>query len=555
MKIRPLAILIFILGAVVASAAPFATPAQAVSPGEEIIYTMPPGWAAQPVQGGGPEMKAHYAFYYQGTPCGEMYLYGSPLTGTGTVDQVFQDGLAKIRPALPYYQSRGTQKSSVGGMPTVVHEFSFVPAGSGVAFMVRTYTMIAGGSVYTFWFQTVPNYFQGVQAAFAQVMATVKAAPKPAPAPFADNPADKAANAPGGGLTGEDLGLNFDFPAGWRLVDDPAGAKYRQFDAAGSQVASMFILKPDETAGLNALFGAPTESALDESLNNHVDREFKAYEKYAPIATAKRKIAGYAGIVHDFGFEINGHPMVYRWCAFAVPRKSDKPSVVVAPEVRPFSFLTTMPERAGEIRGQWDAIINSMRPKGGAVQEAAPAVLPLKAPDAAPAPENAPKRNPAWATPPVKTDGGLPALVEDPPEPGLYANPLGRYKIKLPEGAVHQKTEDNASWFGMPAAKTRFIIHNCPNDEISAGLAARFAAGKKISGTPTVLSVGGREATVSLYTARGEDGENQAWVVAVYKGAGLLIVVNLPAKDYAGAQAWIGGLIRGIRFSASSPAP
>ena len=107
----------------------------------------------------------------------------------------------------------------------------------------------------------------------------------------------------------------------------------------------------------------------------------------------------------------------------------------------------------------------------------------------------------------------------------------------------------------MPAAKTQFIIHDCPNDGISAGLAARFAAGKKISGTPTALSVGGREATVSLYTAKGADGETQAWVVALYKGAGLLIVVNLPAKDYAGAQAWIGGLLRGVRFSALPPAP
>ena len=297
------------------------------------------------------------------------------LTGTGTVDQVFQDGLAKLRPALPYYQSRGTQKINVGGMPTVVHEFSYMPAGTGVAFMARTYTMISGGSVYTFWFQTVPNYYQGVQAAFAQVMATVKAAPKPAPAPFADTPANKAADAPIGGLTGEDLGLNYDLPTGWRLVDDPAGAKYRQFDAAGSQVAALFILKPDATAGLAALFGASTESALEESLNNHVDREFKSYQKYAPIATVKRKIAGYAGIVHDFGFEINGHPMVYRWCAFAVPRKSDKPSVVVAPEVRPFSFLTTMAERGGEIRGQWDAIINTMRPKGGAAPDEAPAAV------------------------------------------------------------------------------------------------------------------------------------------------------------------------------------
>ena len=550
MRFRALAILISILAATALTAAQFTPTTQAAAPADEITYTMPQGWVIQPVQGG-PELKAHYAFYYQGMPYGEMYLYGSPLTGTGTVDQVFQDGLAKLRPALPYYQSRGLQKINVGGMPTVVHDFSYMPAGSGVAFMARTFTMIAGGSVYTFWFQTVPNYFQGVQAAFGQVMTTVKAAPKPAPAPapIANAPANRTSATPGGTLLGDDLGLNFDLPAGWQLVDDPAGAKYRQFDPDGLQVGSMFIMKPDETAGLNTLFGAPVESALDESLNNRIEREFKSYDKYAPTATSKRKIAGYAGIVHDLSFEINGHPAVYRWCAFAVPRKSDKPSVIVAPEVRTFAFMTALPERTAEIRRQWDAIMDSMRPKGGAVPATAQVAVPVTAPDAPPPADKAPARNPAWATPPAKTDGGLPALVEDQPEPGLYPDPLGRYKIKLPDSAVQQKTEDNASWFKMPAAKTLFIIHNCPNDEISAGLAARFAAGKKLSGTPTVLAVSGREATVSLYTAKGADGENQAWIVAAYKGAGLLIVVNLPAKDYAGAQGWIGGLLRGVRFS------
>jgi hypothetical protein len=372
MKFRALALLISILAAAASAAAQFTPPTHAAAPADEITYTMPQGWVIQPIQGG-PELKAHYAFYYQGIPCGEMYLYGSPLTGTGTVDQVFQDGLAKIRPALPYYQSRGLQKVNVGGMPTVVHDFSYLPAGSGVAFMARTYTMIAGGSVYTFWFQSVPNYFQGVQAAFGQVMTTVKAAPKPAPAPEAN------------------------------VADVPA--------------------KTPITS---------TAAVLDKS----------------------------------------------------------------------------------------------------------------------PAAADAPKHNPAWATPPAKTGGGLPALVEDQPEPGLYPDPRGRYKIKLPDDAVQRKTEDNASWFRMPAAKTLFIIHNCPNDEIAAGLAARFAAGKKLSGTPTVLAVSGREATVSLYTAKDADGENLAWIVASYKGTGLLIVVNLPAKDYAGAQGWIGGLLRGVRLSA-----
>lgn len=225
-----------------------------------------------------------------------------------------------------------------------------------------------------------------------------------------------------------------------------------------------------------------------------------------------------------------------------MPRKSDKATVIVAPEVLPFAFMSMTPERAGEIRKQWDAIIDTMRPKGAAA--------PVNPPVTAPAADEAPKRNPAWASPPAKAEGSLPALVEDQPEPGLYSDPFGRYKIKLPDGAVPQKTEDNASWYKMPAGKTLFIIHNCRGDETVTALAARFAAGKKANGAPTVLNVGGRETTVMLYTAKDSDGENLAWVVAAYKGAGLLVVVNLPVKDYAGAQAWIGALLRGVRFSA-----
>jgi hypothetical protein len=415
--------------------------------------------------------------------------------------------------------------------------------------VVRTYTLIAGGSVHTFWFQTVPNYFQGVQAAFGQVMASVKAAPKPAP-PI--NLVDAGGGGPGAEVTVDDLGLTFILQAGWKLVDDPAGAKYRRFDAQGNQLASMIIGKPDETAGLNTLMGAPAITAAEDAVDHRIEREFKNLDGYRPRATAKRTIAGYAAVVHDFDFSINGRSAFYRFCAYAVPRRSDKPTVVVAPEVRNFSLIGFVPQRADETRREWDALLNSMRVKGApappAQEEAAPPA----------GPENKPPRNPAWASPkPVpapkpetRTDGGLPVLAEEPPPAGLFPDPFGRYTVKLPEAAVLQKTEDNAAWFGMPAAKTTFIIHNCPGDETVASLATRFAAGKKAGGTPTGLTVDGREATVSLYTARDADGESRAWVLAAYKGSGLLIVVSLPAKDYAGAQGWIGGLLRGVRFSA-----
>ncbi len=328
---------------------------------EEITYTMPPGWAAQPVQGAGPDVKAHYVFLSGGRPYGEMYLYGpSPAAAEG-LEATFNDGLTKLRPNLPYYQARGTLKMEIDGRPAIRHEFAYMPAGSGVMFAVRTYTLLVGQNVYTFFFQGLQTYGAAAGPYYDAVMASVTAAPKPAPV--------------------------------------------------------------------------------------------------APLPTV---------------------------------------------------------------------------------------------------PESAPRRNPAWATPKrvptpkaeTRTEGGLPVLAEEPAPGGLYTDPFGRYTVKLPETAVHQKTEDNAAWFQMPQAKTAFIIHNCPGDGTVASLAARFAAGKKEGGAPTVLTVDGREATVALFTAPDAAGLNMAWVTAGYKGSGLLIVVSLPAKDYAGAQDWIGGLLRGVRFNA-----
>jgi hypothetical protein len=360
MKNRTAWILGMLVMIVSASTARLPSPGQAANTGEDVTFAMPDGWVAQALQGQGPEIKAHYVYMYRGAPYGEMYLSYEALAGTATLDRIFEQGLAKVRPNMPYYQARGTQKTTVGGMPAIVHDFSYMPSAAGVIFIARTYTMIAGSNVYTFFFQTVQNYFAAAQPYFARVMATVKAAPKAAPAPAT----------------------------------------------------------PDKAA-------TTTET---------------------------------------------------------------------------------------------------------------------------------PKRNPAWATPKPKDEGGLPALVEDAPEPSLYPDPFGRYAIKLPEGAVLQKTEENASWFKMPAARTSFIIHNCRSEETVNSLAASFGAGRKANGAPSVMAVDGREATVSLFTAKDAAGENLAWVVAAYKGSGLLIVINLPVRDYAGAQAWIRNFLRGVKFNAARPA-
>ena len=502
----------------------------------EISYTMPSAWVAQALQGG-PELKAHYVYMSGGRPYGEMYLSQTLAPAGRTLDQVFQDGLGQAKPRLPYYQARGTQRVTVGGAAAVVHDFVYMPSGAGVMFAGRTYTMISGTAVFTFFFQTVSDFAASMQSQGAQVMGTVAFIAKPAPAvvpavnPGQTDPAAARADATravarsGGGLTAEDMGLQYDLPPGWQQVDDPMGAKYRCFGPGGSLTASLFVQKPEASAaGLSALFGASPEETLASALRAKVDEEYKGYQGYTPAATVKRTIGGFPGLVHDFTFLLNDRKVFYRWVIFAVPQKAENPNVRVAPTIQPFAFLAGEPERAAELGRQWDAIIDSMRVKAAAGPPPAP-----------PRPQD-------------RGEGGLPDLQLDAPEAGLYADPFGRYRVALPAGAVQVKVEDNAAFFRMPAPKTEFIVHSYRQEETGARLAARFAEGRKPNGAPSRMVVAGRAVSVSLFTGRDQVGDNLVWVVAAYSESGLLIVINLPAKDYAGAKDWIAALLRGVVF-------
>ncbi len=180
----------------------------------------------------------------------------------------------------------------------------------------------------------------------------------------------------------------------------------------------------------------------------------------------------------------------------------------------------------------------SMRPKAGAQPEPPiPADVPVEAPPEPP------------IKPVAKTEGELPDLAPEAPEgAGIYAEPFGRYRVALPDGAVQEKVEDNAAFYRMPAPKTAFIVHSFRQEDVGARLAARFAEGRKPNGLPALMSAGGRNVKVSLYTARDESGETMAWVVALYPGSGLLTVISLPAKDYPAAKGWIQTLLRGVLF-------
>lgn len=367
-------------------------------------------------------------------------------------------------------------------------------------------------------------------------MSTLKPAPRPALQPVADPavdaPLQNPAARPDGGLAAEDMGLVYSLPAGWKLENDPLGAKYRYYAPGGAQLASLFIFKPENMSESIARFHGTGGDAVDVALSDKLD-QFGTYQRFAPVAMVDRKIAGLRALVYDCTFLLDGRPVFYRWVVFAVPKDIFHPSVESVPTVQPFAFMTNEPGRANELKKQWDAIIDSMRVKG----DAAP-----------PTPADKGGRVPPPPRPKDKDEGGLPDLQADEPGPGLYAEPFGRYQVALPEGAVQVKIEENAAYYKMPSPKTGFIIHSYRQDEIGPRLAARFADGRKLNGAPSTLTVGGREAVISLYTAKDAAGENMVWVAALYPKSGLFIMVNLPAKDYAGAKEWIGALVRGVRF-------
>jgi hypothetical protein len=545
------------------SAAPGAPAARAQAE-VEISYTMPAAWVAQAIQGG-PELKAHYVYMSGGRPYGEMYLSQTPAPAGQTLDQVFQDGLGLARPRLPYYQARGTQRVTVGEVAAVVHDFVYMPSGAGVMFAGRTYTMISGASVFTFFFQTVSDFAASMQSQGAQTMGTVVFTAKPVPAvapvpPPAVNPAPptpkpppaedlarpdplmaetggaKAVRRPDGGLTAEDMGLVYDLPAGWRQTDDGGPAKYRHNDQVGALLATLIIFKPDVSTRLAAALNPQGDSAAEDALDNRIERVFKAFDGYVGGLKERRTIAGYPGAVHDFIYNSQGQTVLYRAVFFAVPGKSGDPGVRVPPAIYPFAFMSTDALHSQERRKQWDDIMASMRIKGAA------------APPAPPEPADRGGRIMPPPRPKDKTEGGLPDLQLDEPEAGVYADPFGRYKVALPAGAAQVKVEDNAAYFRMPAPKTGFIVHSYRQEETGTRLAARFAEGRKPNGAPSTMTVGGREASVSLYTGRDEAMTSLVWVVALYSKSGLLIVVSLPAKDYAGAKAWISALLRGVIF-------
>ncbi|MBN2492533.1 MAG: hypothetical protein JXQ29_16920 [Planctomycetes bacterium] len=94
----------------------------------------------------------------------------------------------------------------------------------------------------------------------------------------------------------------------------------------------------------------------------------------------------------------------------------------------------------------------------------------------------------------------------------------------------------------------RIQVWALPDAAQGATRLAAVAAGKKLNGAETKWEVGGKEARVRLHTAKNEAGETVATVTAFYPAAVAVLAVEIPAKSYGAAQAWIMAFFKGLRY-------
>jgi hypothetical protein len=535
---------------------------------DDITYTMPAGWSLQPVQAG-PEIKAHYVLMSGGRPYGEMYFGKEPLAALQSLDQFFQAGLEKVRPGIPSYRPLQTQRISLAGIDTIVHDFAYDL--SGTSWSGRTYSMLVNNTGYTFFFNTLSQYLPSLQGTISQVMASVRPAPKPKPAPQAVGvQAGGQAAVPGamggGPSTVEENGLQFDLPAGWAPSNDPEGAKYRLYGPEGTQYGSIFTFEPDELSGLSAMMGGP-DNTLDFALRDNQEGLYKKFDQYTPTNTAKIKIGRFDALVHDF--TTRQGKLFYRWIFISVKEKEDTGKKRYAPIVHQIAFMTTVMEQLEGLKLQFDGIVQSIRLKGAAApaagQGAAPAAnLPAwmtkrePAGQAAAAPaKTAPAVVPPAAQaqiPPVKTPPqkaaveALPNLLDNTQEALAYLDPSGRYTVNLPQGAVLEKKEENSSTYAIAADRTTIQVLSFKSSKQGDAITAKIGAGKKVNGAATNWKAGSRQVTIGLYSFNDAAGDKMASVMGYYRASGLVIVITLPAQAYAGAQDWITALIKGVVF-------
>lgn len=363
-----------VLGVAVLAAAVGGRPSSAQTPvsADEIRFVMPYGWVRK--EAPAPGTLAYYVLMYQGKPYGEMYLSKEPLSSVLSARQVLEEGLRKNSAGLQGYQPMGTFPVSAAGVSdAVAHDFT---------------------------------YFPSVKGSFGDVTASIQAVPKP--------PVQEVKKAEP--RTVEEHGFTMTLEGGWSDSGDAMGAKYRYAGADGQQLASFFPFGKDEKAGVTALFALmEKKDALEAVLASKVRDDFPGYGDYTAVDTFRRKVAGSDAIIHDFRSRKENVQVMFRWCIVAVSAVPANETTLTAPSVYDFAFLTSHPDRFGELKPVFDAVLDSMKPSS-----------PLPVPPQTLA-------VPEGTAPPSGAVGqGLPELGDE----EVFSAPDGRFTVALPPGAV-----------------------------------------------------------------------------------------------------------------------
>lgn len=480
-------------------------PAQGAPPAgtrelDDLRYVLGGEWVVEDLRGGGPELRAHYAMKVRGQPCGELYVSSELVARGQTLEQVLQAGIEKTRDKLPDYQPLGTKRTKAGDFDAVVHDFGYTV---GVPFRGRVYVLLAGGSSYSFFFNTTGSYFAAVEGTFTKVMASVKRRERPA-VPVAD----------AGPTTVEEHGLLIDLPAGWRPSGDAAGAKYRCFGPQGETLASFFPMCSN--APILAAFG-PIDAQIDGFVQQQQDDLGRQFERATFAPVRRLDVGGISVRCLDCDCEQAGIQGFFRWFFLPVKDKPDEGTVQYGWTIRQFGFFATRDARLDAKKAQFDDIIKTVRTK-----------------------------NAAAAAPPAT--GDLPALEPEAEPAARFRDAAARFELPLPEGAKQESRAAALAVYAIAAKAARIELHCLPSAAEAVAKVDAIAAGKKANGKEMTWQVGGKEAVVRLYTHKDAAGEPLATLVARYPEVALVVVVELPAKGYGDGQAWITPFLKGLRY-------
>jgi hypothetical protein len=407
--------------------------------------------------------------------------------------------------------------------------------GGGVSFTGCSYVLLVNNNVYHFFFNTTSGNYPSLQAGIAQIMATVRVNVRPTPETQA-GPVDQGGvlrrDTTTRGTTIQEMDFSLDLAPGWQPSNDPQGAKYRLYNQNGQLLGSLFIFEPDPGAVILSLLGnADADQLLQSALETKKRELFKDLGNYTPVDTIKTKLGGLDALIHDFNFSQGLTQGYYRWYFVAYKPKQDEGSTVYATQVYQFAFMTTALAQLNVLKPQFDAIMGSVRPKG------APALQAVRT-----------EGRPSQKLPEPTNINKLPSLVPAVGEAGVYQDSDGRFRISFPAGTQFLRKDGKMSSYKNTQKNAYFQVWSFPTVNEAVGMRDYAMKDKNLNGEVVTWEVSREEVLVGLYTGGTQAGDAKATIAVVYPSVSGLLLIEIPAKDYAGAQDWITSLIKSIEF-------